>query len=362
MNGDKTMEEELKEKVETTEEMITEPNQENPQEAQDLPNSPYPQYSPLYIPEENRRKNNKITVALIIILIFCLICGMIIAVSKLVEAAVNEASAEIPAWKETYTEWKEELADLLASDDTKFDEDKGEFSGPIEDGEEYDGKNPDEYVDDGDSYIPKPEDKYYVELADSICDDLSYSVGKHNYSYFDEKKGVSIWVEYAQIEDGNLAFEDKINEALQDGAMYYAKKFGAEDVSDFALEVSTYVTYMDEEKLSVVVDERYYWETDEKVDLYCMNFDLKTGALLYNTSIIEPTEKLADAFREMSEFQNGYIEALDEMTDKEICEFFSDESTLIVFYTPVGLEVGLNYPNGWITATMKDYEKYLNKL
>ena len=45
MNGDKTMEEELKEKVETTEEMITEPNQENPQEAQDLPNSPYPQYS-----------------------------------------------------------------------------------------------------------------------------------------------------------------------------------------------------------------------------------------------------------------------------------------------------------------------------
>lgn len=350
MNGDKTMEEELKETVETTEEMITESNQENSQ------------YSPLYIPEENRRKNNKITVAFIIILIFCLICGMIIAVSKLVEAAMNEASAEIPAWKETYTEWKEGLSDLLASDDTKFDEDKGEFSGPVEDEEEYDGENSDEYVDDDDSYVPKPEDKYYVELADSICDDLSYSVGKRNYSYFDEKKGVSIWVEYALIEDGNLAFEDKINEALQDGAMYYAKKFGAEDVSDFALEVSSYVTYMDEEKLSVVVDERYYWGTDVKVDLYCMNFDLKTGALLYNTSIIEPTEKLADAFREMSEFQNGYIEALDEMTDKEICEFFSDESTLIVFYTPVGLEVGFNYPNGWITATMKDYEKYLNKL
>ena len=114
--------------------------------------------------------------------------------------------------------------------------------------------------------------------------------------------------------------------------------------------------------MSVVVDERYVWGNESHADLYCMNFDLKTGSLLYNTDIIEPTEELAEAFRDMSDYQNGYIEHVDEITDNEIADYFSDEDSLILFYTPVGLEIGFNYEGGWVTTTLKDYEEYLNRL
>ena len=37
----------------------------------------------------------------------------------------------------------------------------------------------------------------------------------------------------------------------------------------------------------------------------------------------------------------------------------NDPIDLILFYTPLGMEVGVNHDNGWCTVTYKDYEKYL---
>lgn len=307
-------------------------------------------FSPLYVPDQKQKKNNKITIAFVIVLIICLLAGMIFAVSKLVEAAVGEVSAEIPSWQETFDNWKSDSEEEFA------DEEQNDW----EDEEEWDDYDDDfEYDEDG-YYVPSPSDEYYVELADAISDDLSYSVDKHEYTYYDDDEAVAIYVEYISV-DG-LDFDDKINDALEEGAMYYAKEFGAGNVSDLALQVVSYVTYMDEDILSVVVDERYTWGNEMQVDLYCMNFDLKTGSLLYNTNIIDPSEELAEAFRDMNDYQNGYIEHVDEISDDDIADYFSDEDSLILFYTPVGLEIGFNYADGWVTATLKDYEEYLSRL
>ena len=316
------------------------------------PNSPY---SPLYVPDKNQKKNNKITIILIVLLILSLIGGMIFAVSKLVEAAMGEISAEAPAWQETINNWKSEL------EESKKDEEQDSIWDDEEKEDDYWEEYEDDYVDE-DGYVPNEDDKYYVTLADSIRDDLSYSVEKHEYTFFDDDDNVDIYVEYVTVEGGSLASEDKINEALEEGAMYYAKEFGSEDATDIMIYVESYVTYMDEDTLSVVVSEEVLWGYDGQVDLYCMNFALTTGALLYNTNLIDASEELAEDFRDMSDYQNGYIEYLDEISDDEIQEYFSDEDTLILFYTPVGLEVGFNYPNGWVTATLKDYKQYLSKL
>jgi hypothetical protein len=303
-------------------------------------------YSPLYVPDKKQRNSNKITIVFVIILVLGLVAGMIFAVAKLIEAAVGEVSAEMPLWQETFENWKGDLEDHFVQEE----EDDYEFY--------YD----DEFAyDEDDNYVPSPSDEYYVELADSIRNDLSYTVSKELYSYYDdEEAAVDIYVEYVTV-DG-LDFDDKINDALEEGAMYYAKEFGAEGVSDLSLVVASYVTYMDEDMLSVVVDERYLWDGEVQVDLYCMNFDLKTGSLLYNTKMIEPTEELAEAFREMSDYQNGYIDHVDEISDKDILEYFLNEDSLILYYTPVGLEIGFNYADGWVSATLKDYEEYLSRL
>ena len=312
-------------------------------------NSPY---SPLYVPDKKQKNSNKITIVFVIILVLCLVAGMIFAVSKLIEAAVGEVSAGIPSWQETFDNWKSDSEDYFAKEDDDDWEDEY-------DDYEFDYDDEFEYDDDG-AYVPSPNDEYYVELADAIEDDLSYTVDKEEYTYYDDDELVGIYVEYVTV-DG-LDFDDKINEKLEEGAMYYAKNFGAGNVSNFSLEVVSYVTYMDEDLLSVVVDERYSWDNEVHVDLYCMNFDLKTGSLLYNTDIIDPTEELAEDFRDMNDYQNGYIEHVDEISDDDIVDYFSDEDSLILFYTPVGLEIGFNYEDGWVTATLKDYEEYLSRL
>ena len=316
-------------------------------------------FSPFYVPDKKEKKGNGITIALVAVLLVFLVAGMIFAVSKLVEAAMGEASA---AWDEGSGAIEGFFADLEkefkeeAEEENQIDEFLDENDEYDDDYYEEDGFN----YDDG-IYQPTPEDDYYLELADAIRDDLSYSVDFVDYEVSDVEYNVDIWVQYVEVSD-DMPFADEINEQLKDGAMYYAQQFDSMSAVDLQLTSLSYVTYMDENTLSVVVDERYSYEDYVQYDLYCMNFDLTTGALLYNTEIIDADKKLAKAFRKQSEYQNGITSSVDDYTNEEIEEFLANEDSLILFYSPVGLEIGYNHPEGWVTATFKDYEEYLKKL
>lgn len=345
-------------------------------------------FSPFYVPDRKQAKNNRITIALVAILLLLLIAGLIFAVSKLVEAAMGEAKTAwnqgSSAWNEFWSDFKEEFADELEadiqeevpeefySDEFNMDdfnpEEWEEFFKQFEGYEEYDeyDENGDYVTEEGFHYVDGiyqavPEDDYYLELTDSIRDDLSYSVDFVDYEVSDIENNVSIWIQYAQIE-GTAPYVDEINEYLKDGAMFYADTFNDMQATDLTLSVATYVTYMDEELLSVVVDERYNYQEDGKYNLYCMNFDLTTGTYLYNTDIIEVSDELVNAFKKQSDYQNGELSAVHQFSDEEIQDFMSQEDTLILYYTPVGLEVGYVYQDGWISVTFKDYEKYLKSL
>ena len=39
---------------------------------------------------------------------------------------------------------------------------------------------------------------------------------------------------------------------------------------------------------------------------------------------------------------------------EELLEILKDPKQAVFFYTPVGLEVGLNYESGWVTVTLKE--------
>lgn len=316
-------------------------------------NSPF---SPYYVPDKKEKKGNGITIALVAVLLVLLVAGLIFAVSKLVEAAMGEASA---AWKEGSGAVEgvfSELEDELEQEKAEAVEEDEFFDDEYDDYDEEDGFN----YEDG-IYQPTPADDYYLELADSIRDDLSYSVDFEDYEVYDVNYNVDIWVQYVQVSD-DIPFADDINEQLKGAAMYYAEQFDSIGATDLQLTSLSYVTYMDEKTLSVVVDERYSYENYVQYDLYCMNFDLTTGALLYNTEIIDADKSLAKAFRRQSEYQNGVTSSVEDYTNDEIEEFLSSEDSLILFYTPVGLEIGYNHPDGWVTATFKDYEDYLKKL
>lgn len=370
-------------------------------------NSPF---SPFYVPDRKQKSNNRLTIGLVILLLLLLISGLIFAVSKLIEAAASEATV---AWNESAGAMEEFLggvkesfekkdeqaleaeeeteeetkdgSDIQDSPDILLPEDEelpDSYQDYIEDflrrydkyydgngsgdayGDWYDDDGYDDYEDYGyeDGYYePSAEDDYYVELADALRDDLSYSVDFEEYTHSDYDNSVYISVWYAQVSD-DLANSDTINECLMDSALYYAYMYESDHISDFMLEVESFVTYMDEETLSVVVDEYIYYGNDVKYNLYCMNFDLKTGSLLNNTDIIDVSDELVDAFIEQSIYQNGYTISVSDYSEEEIAAFMRDEDSLILFYTPVGLEIGYNHPNGWVTATLKDYQCFLKKL
>ena len=126
-----------------------------------------------------------------------------------------------------------------------------------------------------------------------------------------------------------------------------------------------YVTYMDEEKISIVLQEDYEMDGQSSISLYSINVDLISGEIMDNGGLIEYSPQLAERFRDQSSRQNGRVEAVEMMDDEQLLDFLSDENTNIVFYTPVGLEIGFNYTTsdstGWVTATIKDYTGYVPK-
>ena len=340
-------------------------------------NSPF---SPFYVPDRKQKSNNRLTVGLVILLLVLLAGCLIFAVSKLIETAVGEATA---AWNESTNAVEdffdgvkqsikeaesEEVLPEAESETSDYREERPDgYRDYVDDflkrynEDEKSREEHDDYDDYNGFYEPSPNDDYYVELADYVRDDLSYSVEFEEYTHTDYENSVYISAWYAQV-SGDVKNSEFINVHLMDGAMYFVSLFDDDSASDLTLEIESFVTYMDEETLSVVVHENVYWDGDVYYDLYCMNFDLKTGTLLDNKGIVEVSDELVEAFVDQSNYQNGYSASVSDYSDEEIANFMKDEDSLILFYTPVGLEIGYNHPNGWVTATLKDYQRFIKRL
>ena len=219
---------------------------------------------------------------------------------------------------------------------------------------------------DNEVYVPKESDPYYVEFVDSIRNDLQYSVEEKKYEYYDEEDVVYISIEYPEITADNLDKIETVNKHIEDTAKYYLKNYAnnpeAGGVSYCYIEVFSYVTYMDEDIMSIVLDQRFEIGDMSEYHLASFNIDMKTGQLLWNKQLVNYSDELVSEFRRMSDLQNGTVEILETISDEELKRYLTDEYVSVAFYTPVGLEIGFSYGDyettGWVTATIKDHEKY----
>lgn len=213
-------------------------------------------------------------------------------------------------------------------------------------------------------------DKYYVAVCDCISKDVPYTIKRDYYTYASEESNTQIHVSCVSL-DGNLNNLDALNKAIYDKTMFLAKVY-LENYQTYSstrginIMVDSYVTYNDESKLSIVLDEYYIVEKEVNIDLYCINVELDSGMILNNAKILNYTESFAEEFREKSARQNGRDTALDGMDTYDILALLKDEYNNIIFYTPLGMELGINYvlngTSGWITVTYPDYQNYTNSL
>lgn len=222
------------------------------------------------------------------------------------------------------------------------------------------------------SYQPDAEDEYYETIVNAVRDDLSYSIEWEEFDLYDEETGASASGRYPKLVGENIPNLEALNDEISYNALYYSDLYNyyrEEEtvIFSFATESIAYVTYMDEEKISIVLDEYFYMNGDSYVSLYSINLDLQTGTLMDNEEILEFGPELAEVFQKQSNYQNGEIPAVTDLSLEEIQELLSDSDSSIIFYTPVGMEIGYNYSgiagsSGWVTATLKDYVKYVRKI
>ncbi len=212
------------------------------------------------------------------------------------------------------------------------------------------------------------EDDYY-EFHDDVKNNLSYSIRWDYFEYDTDNENVSIYIDYPVIVGDDVPNLDKLNAAIESEVSLFSEYYEDEyaqymddnDDSYFFVSATGYVTYMSESVLSVAFQEEIASNFFSAVYIYCINIDMNAGVVMDNTDIIEVDDDFSVDFRERNEKQNGKISALDSMSDQEITKHLKSSDNLIIFYTPQGMEIGINYGDGsgWVTVTYHDYKKYL---
>ena len=202
-------------------------------------------------------------------------------------------------------------------------------------------------------YVPRPSDDYLSEIVSSTVRGLSYDIA-WNDTYWcadDEKNGAAFYCSYPFIIDCDKAYVAEINDKIAELATSFMPATLSRD--DYGY-VDGFVTYMSEDKLSIVLEYYYQHEGNEEFYIAALNFSMKTGEEISIQEMLPAFEFMAD-FREGCEIQNGYYvtEVLDKMTNEDIQTAILDPETGVAFYSPVGLDIGFNYPDGWMTVTFK---------
>lgn len=325
-------------------------------------NPPYGnnQYSPYATPPQ---KNNT-----------GLIIGIVITVIVLFIIALGALAYKVVALYAEEDKTKNKTREEYDFDDDDWNNDRnGRNHNDYDDDYDYDDyddydydydydNDDDDYLFDDDDYDYDSE-QYYT-LHDDIKKNLSYSVEFETFEYDTKYDNVDIEVSYPVIKGANVPNLDKLNRTIQEEIDFFTEYF-EEDYEEYLTDddyfkaLSTgYVTYMDEEKLSIVFNEIVYSGHFNDVYLHCINIDMENGVILDNENILNLDDDFSVEFRKKSDTQNGEISSLTMMSDQEMTKYFNS-GDVIVFYTPKGMEIGFNYEEGWVTVTYEEYEKYL---
>ena len=220
-----------------------------------------------------------------------------------------------------------------------------------------------------DAYEPSPSDEYYKEITDALRGDLPYGIEWVESDLSRKQEDASFYALYPQL-TGDIPNRKELNRSIEEAALAYR------DYCQFAIEAAGfstchvqsfgYVTFMSEDVMSIVFDGRIYLNETKLPGLCAINIDVRTGTLLSNQEMVSYTDTLTRKFRSQNSVQNGDKMDLSEWPDELIGQLLASEAG-VVFYTPVGLEIGFNYNgtngmSGWVTVTVKNYEQFLKKV
>ncbi len=341
---------------------------------------PVRQYKPLDPPQKN---NNKAMV-IVMVLLFALLAGLCIYVLVTLSKGIDrlhvkkdveyESSSDDP-WAEILGEEdkdaEKEQDEPQSSQDAQEEEDSA--SSGYFDKKDFDDQSWKEAYQNHDaSEFSEP---YYEDFVDCIDETVSYRITREFEEYADESYNICIRASYVQIE-GDIPNVDEINrqlksEALSDLEWFKEKKTDYEELAKkyeagVRSDTKSFVTFNDDETLSVAVEYTSNFCYDTSMGIRGINVNLKMGTIMDNTQILQLEDSFGEEFRQRSNKQNGSTYGIELFSNVEIVSMLKEKDSIIIFYTPIGLELGYSYEKdgytGWVTISMQDYENYMKTL
>lgn len=204
-------------------------------------------------------------------------------------------------------------------------------------------------------------DYEYYSFDNYIVDNLSYQVEIEKFEYTDDNS--QIYIECPVVTGPGINI-DMAAKAAREEADYWVDYINTAyinsgDDSQMILYIKSYITYMSEDVLSIAYSEQINYAGSSAFQIVSTNIDIPSGMKLDNTSMMSFDLEFAEDMIQRSSIQNS-AGSLDNYSPETLLEALNNEAQLIIFYTPIGLEVGINVPTGWVTVTYPDYEKYIN--
>ena len=283
----------------------------------------YPQVQQPKAPEKKNRKG--------LILALCIVCAVVLFIGLILAFAfLSSTLTRVAMETEIYEE---------------------EYDDP------YSGDYFDEFGDyDSGYYVPDEDDPYYREITDCTRTDLEYGISWIVDSITpDDDDYCTYYATYPLLKGGDGAY-DSINEEITGKALQYKEAY-----TDYPGGCSSYgyVTYMDEEMISIVFQHSLYGDQGTLPRVSALTLDLETGELLEPGEMITVDEELVMRFRSQNQTQNGAVAYLDNLSDEAFLSILNDPDQSFYFYSPVGLEAGFNYESeeygsGWVSVTLKE--------
>ena len=217
------------------------------------------------------------------------------------------------------------------------------------------------------SYKPSSSDDFYLEIVDAVNENLSYQVVWEEFDVANEEEQISSCGVYPQL-TGDVPNLDALNKWIEEEVLYYKnalEEYGMQpDHASVSTETACYITYMDENIISIVLQERVIMDGYSAPEIHAINIDVKNGVLLENSELLEYSLQLAQRVKKQNLYQNSGAEYISDLDDETVLELLAGYEG-VIFYTPVGIEIGFNYELdgyvGWVTVTLKDYADFGNK-
>jgi len=223
-------------------------------------------------------------------------------------------------------------------------------------------------------------DPNYYDFDTYIDTSVSYKISEYTWEYdntdghlddggYIYPHGIVASSNYYQLSDTGLKNEDEINRriyemTLETFTMAETTLWQINDSYTVDAVDKVYVTYMDDEVISLAFYASSYATngTDSftyNTFLRSVNFDLETGFELKATDCFDFSGDFYETFKERCLTQNG--SPVDYHTDADLKAILTGDDEIVWFYTPLGLEVGVNRDayTGWSTCTFTDYSQYV---